>query len=56
MADNNYQAEVKRLGIPDEFIEHGTQPELYEECLFDVKAIKDTVRSLLEIQESKALA
>jgi 1-deoxy-D-xylulose-5-phosphate synthase len=22
------------LGIPDEFIEHGTQPELYAECGF----------------------
>ena len=32
MADNNYQAEIKRLGVPDEFIEHGTQAELYDEC------------------------
>lgn len=56
MADNNYQAEVKRLGIPDKFIEHGTQPELYNECQFDVKAIIKTVKSLLAAQENKALA
>lgn len=56
MADNNYQAEVKRLGIPDKFIEHGTQPELYNECSFDDKAIIATVKSLLASQENKALA
>ena len=56
MADNNYYAEVKRLGIPDKFIDHGTQNELYDECLFDEKAIVSTVKSLLASQESKALA
>jgi len=56
MADNNYQAEVKRLGIPDKFIEHGTQLELYNECLFDDKAIIATVKSLLASQENRALA
>lgn len=55
MADNNYQAEVKRLGIPDEFIEHGTQDELYHECNFDAAAIAETVRTLLAA-ENKAFA
>ena len=56
MADNNYHAEVKRLGVPDKFIDHGTQPELYNECGFDVKAIIKIVKSLLSFQETKALA
>lgn len=56
MADNNYQAEVKRLGIPDKFIEHGTQDELYHECFFDEAAIITTVKSLLGTAENKALA
>jgi 1-deoxy-D-xylulose-5-phosphate synthase len=56
MADNNYYAEVKRLGIPDKFIDHGTQAELYEECLFDEKAIVANVKMLLGKQENKALA
>ena len=25
MSDNNYKSDVLRLGIPDEFINHGTQ-------------------------------
>ena len=29
MADNNYQMNITRLGIPDSFVEHGTPEELY---------------------------
>jgi 1-deoxy-D-xylulose-5-phosphate synthase len=32
MADHGYAAQVKRLGIPDRYIEHGTQDELFTEC------------------------
>ena len=39
MADHQYHATIKRLGIPDKFIEHGTQQQLYEECGFDEKSI-----------------
>jgi len=48
MIDHNYQAQIVRLGIPDEFIEHGEQKELYRECNFDVKAIVETVHTLVE--------
>jgi 1-deoxy-D-xylulose-5-phosphate synthase len=56
MADNNYVANVIRLGIPDEFIEHGTQDELYNECHFNDEAIVTTVKSMLNTEENKALA
>ncbi|MCL2073484.1 MAG: 1-deoxy-D-xylulose-5-phosphate synthase [Marinilabiliaceae bacterium] len=45
IADNNYQTTIKRLGIPDNFIEHGTQEELYKVCGIDedgiIKAITE---------------
>jgi len=47
MIDNGYRAEVKRLGIPDEFIEHGTQDELIRECGFDTDSIYRTVKTML---------
>ncbi len=47
MSENNYSAKVKRLGVPDEFIEQGTQQQLYKICGFDVDAIAETVRSLV---------
>ncbi|MGZ3920668.1 MAG: 1-deoxy-D-xylulose-5-phosphate synthase [Bacteroidia bacterium] len=40
MADNNYTAQVVRLGIPDKWIEHGEQPELYRECGFSAEQIQ----------------
>lgn len=43
MADHNYSAQVKRLGIPDEYIEHGEQAELWAECGYDAGAIKQAV-------------
>jgi 1-deoxy-D-xylulose-5-phosphate synthase len=47
MADNGYQAQVKRLGIPDAFIEHGTQDELYAECGFDANAMVATAIEMM---------
>ncbi len=48
MADNNYYAEVRRLGIPDRVVEHGEQEQLYKECNFDESGIEKTVLALLE--------
>ena len=47
MCDNAYTSVVKRLGIPDRFIEQGKQEELYAECGFDVKAIIKQVKLLI---------
>lgn len=48
MADNNYSAEVRRLGIPDRIVEHGEQIELHRECGFDPDGIVRTVVEMLE--------
>ena len=47
MVDNNYKSELVRLGVPDEFIHHGTQQQLYSECYFDVGAIEESVHKLI---------
>lgn len=39
MSDNGYNPVVKRLGVPDRFIDHGTPQELHKECGFDVEGI-----------------
>jgi 1-deoxy-D-xylulose-5-phosphate synthase len=49
MADHNYSAKVVRLGIPDKFIEHGEQAQLYKECGYDAEAIAEAVRSLVSV-------
>ena len=47
MGDNGYSAQVKRLGIPDKFIEHGEQKELYAECLYDSQSIFSVVKEMV---------
>jgi 1-deoxy-D-xylulose-5-phosphate synthase len=54
MADNNYQCEVKRLGIPDRIVEHGEQLELHKECGFDPEGIERSVLFMLESVRSIA--
>ena len=46
MADHAYSAHVVRLGIPDHFVEHGSQQQLYKECGFDADAICEAIYRL----------
>lgn len=48
MADHQYRADIRRLGIPDEIIEHGEQLELHNECGFGPDGIRETVLTMLE--------
>jgi 1-deoxy-D-xylulose-5-phosphate synthase len=47
MADQGYQSKVVRLGIPDKFIHHGTQNELYKDAGFDTDSIVKTTIELM---------
>jgi 1-deoxy-D-xylulose-5-phosphate synthase len=47
MADHGYSAKIVRLGIPDKFIHHGTQEELYAECGYDKAGIVKEAMKLL---------
>ena len=44
MAQNSYTAQVKRLGIPDAFIEQGTQKELHKICEYDADGIAKVIQ------------
>jgi len=47
MSDNGYRAEIRRLGIPDYFVEHGSQEELIKECGFDTESIVKLIREMV---------
>jgi 1-deoxy-D-xylulose-5-phosphate synthase len=46
MVDNQYKAQVARMGIPDQFVEHGAPDELYALCGFGPEAILQKVIDL----------
>jgi len=56
MAESAHSAKVIRLGIPDSFVEHGSQAELYAECKYDASAIAATALELLGVSQAKATA
>jgi len=47
MADHNYQGvELRRMGVPDRFVDHGTQMELFREVGLDMEHIRRTLEQL----------
>lgn len=47
MADNGYFPKIKRIGIPDTFVEHGTQAELYHMLRLDSEGIEQSIAEML---------
>ena len=45
MADHGYTPSVRRIGIPDNFVQHGTPQELYRICGMDATSIENTLLS-----------
>ena len=45
MADHGYTPNVRRIGIPDRFVQHGTPKELYQICGMDAESIKNVLLS-----------
>jgi 1-deoxy-D-xylulose-5-phosphate synthase len=49
MAQHNYHAELRMLGIPDRLVEHGTLKELHRECGYDAQGIEETARAMMQV-------
>ena len=45
MAAHGYTPSVRRIGIPDNFVQHGTPQELYRICGMDATSIENTLLS-----------
>ncbi len=52
MADNHYNSEVIRMGMPDRIVEHGEPSELYAECGYDAAAIAKKAKSMLGVRQT----
>lgn len=46
MADNGYTPKIRRVGVPDRFVEHGSIPELFRLCGMDADSIADVLRQM----------
>jgi 1-deoxy-D-xylulose-5-phosphate synthase len=50
MAEHNYNAQVKIMGIPDRLVEHGTPKQLYDEIGIDANGIAKVVREMMGVR------
>lgn len=49
MADHDFHTKIVRLGLPDEFVHHGSQRQLHDECGIGPKGIYDAIKRLLAL-------
>ena len=52
--EHGYASKVARLGVPDKYIEHGTQAQLYKECGYDADAIVQKAADMCEARANAA--
>jgi 1-deoxy-D-xylulose-5-phosphate synthase len=50
MNEHGYKADVKIMGIPDVFVEHGTPKELYNETGLDAAHIATAIREMVNVK------
>ena len=54
--EKNLNADIKLIGVPDEFIEHGSQKQLREDCGLHYENIVKIGMRLLDFSENKRIA
>ena len=52
-AEKNYKNDILRIGLPDEFIDHGTQKELHAQLGIDAEGIKEKVKVFYKSKVTK---
>lgn len=48
LTEHGHIKRVRRLGIPDQFVEHGTPAQLYVLCGYDVEGIYRTIKEMMK--------
>jgi 1-deoxy-D-xylulose-5-phosphate synthase len=48
MTDHGYTAQLKRIGIPDKFVDHGTTEELFRDYGLDQQGIYKSVKTFIQ--------
>jgi 1-deoxy-D-xylulose-5-phosphate synthase len=52
LAENNFKNDILRIGIPDKFIDHGTQSQLHKELAIDPEGIVKRITSFCNQKKS----
>ncbi len=52
-ADRNYKNDILRIGLPDKFVDHGTQEELHKMLGIDPEGIVNRIIRFIEVRKSQ---
>jgi 1-deoxy-D-xylulose-5-phosphate synthase len=52
-ADKNFRSEILRIGLPDAFVDHGTQEELHNILKIDAEGIAERIKDFVENKKLK---
>lgn len=53
MTDNGYTPRIKRIGVPDQFVEHGTIEELFKICGMDAESIYKQLMTFSDVKTNR---
>ena len=53
LVQHHYQGKVMNLGLPDEFIKHGSQQEIYQELGLDSQGILERAQALTALSQAR---
>jgi 1-deoxy-D-xylulose-5-phosphate synthase len=48
LLENGYKGKIKRLGLPDSYVEHGSRAQIFNKLSLDDAGIKNKVNDFLE--------
>ena len=51
LLENGYKGEMKRLGLPDSYVEHGGRAQILNDLSLDNSGIKNMVKNLFDTIE-----
>ncbi|MBR5135898.1 MAG: 1-deoxy-D-xylulose-5-phosphate synthase, partial [Rikenellaceae bacterium] len=56
LAEHGHIKQIRRLGIPDQFVEHGTPAQLYSKCGYDAEGIYQAITEMVNRVRKALLA
>ena len=51
MLENGFKGKIKRIGLPDDYVQHGSRSQIFRHIGLDTDSITLTVKNLIELEE-----
>ena len=51
MLENGFKGKIKRIGLPDDYVQHGSRSQIFKHIGLDTDSITLTVKNLIELEE-----